>query len=212
MLNKPTTRSQVLRSRSFWSIAIPRFFAEPAWQTFNFLIPLYLVSVWQFDLKSIALWAWMPFLAADFGSLVAGLLPAALMRRGVGLINSRKITMTVGALLMVGLAFIALAGSPQIAILLFCVGGFAHQMLNGALLTLCADVFETNTVATASGMAGTMAWTGGMLFTLIIGQSADSFGYNPLFVALGVLDILGALVLWALLGSVKAKVPAGKSE
>lgn len=202
---KPATRSAVLRSRGFWSIAIPRFLAEPAWQTFNFFIPLYLVTVWQFDLKSIALWAWLPFLAADFGSLAAGMLPNALMRRGVGLIASRKITMTVGALMMVGPACIALAGSPEVAIALFCIGGFAHQMLNGALLTLCADIFDTKTVATASGMAGTMAWTGGMLFTLIIGQSADSFGYNPLFVALGVLDVLGAVVLWSLLRSPRSQ-------
>jgi ACS family hexuronate transporter-like MFS transporter len=72
---KPARRKEVLKSRSFWAIAIPRFLAEPAWQTFNFFIPLYLVAVWKLDLKSIALWAWLPFLAADFGSLAAGLLP-----------------------------------------------------------------------------------------------------------------------------------------
>jgi ACS family hexuronate transporter-like MFS transporter len=107
--------------------------------------------------------------------------------------------MTLGALCMVGPACIGLAGSPGLAIALFCVGGFAHQMLNGALLTLCTDVFDSRTVGTASGMAGTIAWIGGMLFTLAIGQSADLYGYNPLFVALGALDVVGALVLWGLL-------------
>jgi ACS family hexuronate transporter-like MFS transporter len=91
---KPSTRKDVLRSRSFWAIAVPRFLAEPAWQTFNFFIPLYLVAVWNLDLKSIALWAWLPFLAADFGSLAAGLVPGWLMKRGASLIASRKITMT----------------------------------------------------------------------------------------------------------------------
>ncbi len=196
---KPATRMEVLRSRSFWAIAIPRFLAEPAWQTFNFFIPLYLVAAWKLDLKSIALWAWLPFLAADFGSLAAGLLPTWLVKRGTSLLNSRKITMTVGALCMIGPACIGLAGSPGLAIALFCVGGFAHQMLNGALLTLCTDVFDTKTVATASGMAGTIAWVGGTLFTFIIGKSADVYGYNPLFVALAALDLVGAVVLWALL-------------
>ena len=85
------------------------------------------------------------------------------------------------------------------AIALFCVGGFSHQLLNGALITLCADVFDSRAVGTASGMAGTSAWVGGMLFTLLIGQSADVFGYNPLFVALAGLDLLAAVVLWSLL-------------
>jgi ACS family hexuronate transporter-like MFS transporter len=72
-------------------------------------------------------------------------------------------------------------------------------MLNGALITLCADLFDKRTVGTVSGMAGSIAWIGGMLFTLLIGKSADVIGYNPLFVALSAMDIVGAVVLWALL-------------
>ncbi|WP_442678805.1 MFS transporter [Sphingomonas sp. ASY06-1R] len=203
---KPTTRRELLRSRSFWGIAIPRFLAEPAWQTFNFFIPLYLASVWQLDLKSIALWAWLPFLAADFGSLAAGVLPTWLMRRGMPLVASRKVTMSIGALCMIGPACIGLAGSPGIAILLFCVGGFAHQMLSGALITLCADMFDSRAVGTASGMAGTSAWVGGMLFTLLIGQSADAWGYDPLFLALAGLDLIAAAVLWSLLREARRNV------
>jgi len=196
---KPATRSEVLRSRAFWAIAVPRFLAEPAWQTFNFFIPLYLVAVWNLDLKQIALWAWLPFLAADFGSLAAGLLPAWLMQRGASLLASRQITMTIGALFMLGPAAIGLATSPGMAIALFCVGGFAHQLLSGALITLGTDLFDSRTVGTASGMAGTSAWVGGMLFTLLIGQSVDQFGYSPLFLAMAALDLVGALALWRLL-------------
>lgn len=205
---KPATRKEVLKSRGFWAIAIPRFFAEPAWQTFNFFIPLYLVAVWKLDLKSIALWAWMPFLAADFGSLAAGLLPPWLMKRGASLLTSRKVTMTIGALCMVGPACIGLATSPGMAIALFCIGGFAHQMLNGALVTLGSDLFDSRTVGTATGMAGSAAWIGGMLFTFAIGKSADVFGYNPLFVALAALDLVGAAVLWSLLRKSKTESPA----
>jgi ACS family hexuronate transporter-like MFS transporter len=196
---KPATRSEVLKSRGFWAIAIPRFLAEPAWQTFNFFIPLYLVAVWNVDLAGIAMMAWLPFVAADLGSLAAGVLPPLLMKRGASLLASRKITMTIGALCMGGLAFIGLAGSPEVAIALFCLGGFAHQMLNGALLTLCSDVFDARAVGTASGMAGTVAWIGGLGFTFLIGQSADAYGYNPLFIALAALDLVGAVVLWSLL-------------
>ncbi|MFD1613210.1 MFS transporter [Sphingomonas tabacisoli] len=204
---RPATRRAVLRSRSFWAIAIPRFLAEPAWQTFNFFIPLYLVAAWNLDLKQVALWAWLPFLAADLGSLAAGLLPPVLMRRGASVLASRKITMTFGAICMIGPACIGLAGSPAMAIALFCLGGFAHQMLNGALITLCSDVFDKRTVATASGMAGTIAWIGGMLFTFAIGKSADAYGYDPLFVALAALDLAGAAVLWLLLRDRLSRTP-----
>ena len=38
----------------------------------TFWMPLYLTTVRDFDLKQIALFAWLPFLAADLGCLFGG--------------------------------------------------------------------------------------------------------------------------------------------
>lgn len=197
---RPARWQEVVRTRGFWSIALPRFLAEPAWQTFNFFIPLYLVAVWDFELKDLALWAWLPFLAADAGSLIGGLTAPALIRWfGVDLLSSRKLTVTIGAVLMIGPACMGLATSPGMAIALFCIGGFAHQMLSGALLTLSADLFDRRAVGTATGMAGSIGWIGGALFTLIVGALAETVGYSPLFVMLALLDLVGATIVWTLL-------------
>ena len=56
-----------------------------------------------------------------------------------------------------------------------------------------------NVVATATGMAGSAAWIGGLSFLLIIGSLADVVGYEPLFVCLASFDLVGAIVLWTLL-------------
>ena len=70
---------EIVKRRGFWAIAIARFLAEPAWQTFSFWVPLYLATERHMDLKGIALFAWLPFLAADLGgSLVVTHCPAAL--------------------------------------------------------------------------------------------------------------------------------------
>ncbi|MEG8220009.1 MFS transporter [Sphingomonas sp. HH69] len=200
-------RALIVR-RDFWSIAIPRFLAEPAWQTFSFFIPLYLVEARGMDLKGIAAFAWLPFLAADAGSIIGGYYAPWLMRRfNVSLLTSRKIVMTTGALCMIGPGCIGLAGSPGMAIALFCVGGFAHQMLSGALLTLSADLFDRRVVATATGMAGSAAWIGGLSFSLIIGALADTIGYDPLFVCLALFDIAGAAILWTLLRKKPSAIP-----
>jgi len=194
------TWREILRTRQFWSIAIPRFLAEPAWQTFNFFIPLYLVEAKGMDLKSVAAFAWLPFLASDAGSLFGGYYAPWLMRRfGASLLTSRKIVVTTGAMLMIGPAAIGLTVSPAMAILLFCIGGFAHQMLSGALITLSADLFEQRIVGKVTGMGGSAAWIGGLSFSLIIGALADTIGYNPLFVCLALFDFIGAAILWTLL-------------
>lgn len=190
----------VIASRRFWAIALPRFFAEPAWQTFSFWIPLYLATERKMDLAQIAVFAWMPFLAADLGGIAGGYLSPFLMRRfRLPLIWSRVAGVALGALMMIGPAAIGLVASPYQAIALFCLGGFAHQMISGLVNTLAADVFDPEEVGTASGFAGMAAWIGGLGFSLVVGALADRVGYGPLFACLGVFDIVGATLLAVLI-------------
>lgn len=191
---------QILRNRQFWGIALPRFLAEPAWGTFNAWIPLFMFKVYGFNLKEIAMFAWMPMLFADLGCIVGGYLPPLFQRWfGVNLIVSRKMVVTLGAVLMIGPGMIGLFTSPFVAIALLCVGGFAHQALSGALITLSSDVFGRNEVATANGMTGMAAWLASTMFALVVGALADTIGFSPLFAVLAVFDVLGAVVIWTVL-------------
>jgi ACS family hexuronate transporter-like MFS transporter len=211
---RPSFR-EVVKTRRFWGIAIPRFLAEPAWQTFNFWIPLYMATVHHMNLKSIAAFAWLPFLAGDLGCVLGGYLSPFFMRRfGSSIVRSRKMVVVTGCVLMVGPACIGLVSSPYTAIALFCVGAFAHQTLLGALYALASDVFNRNEVATATGLTGMCGWLGGMIFSLIVGALASIIGYSPLFVCLSAFDLIGAVVVWNLLrdtDNMRDKdAPAGK--
>jgi len=187
---------EIIRSRRYWALAIPRFLSEPAWQTFNFWIPLYLATERHWDLKQIALFAWTPFLAADLGGVFGGYLSPLLVRwLRLELVASRIAVAGVGAVLMIGPGLIALAGNAYLAMALFCVGGFAHQMISVTINTLSADLFPSRTLGAANGWVGTAGWTGGLLFSLLIGQVVHATGYGPLFACLGVFDLLGLAVL-----------------
>jgi MFS transporter, ACS family, hexuronate transporter len=87
---------KILGQRNFWGIALPRLLADPTWGTLTFWTPLYLSTVRHFDLKQIALFAWMPFLAADLGCMFGGMVVVFLQRRGVNLINARRCAFTLG--------------------------------------------------------------------------------------------------------------------
>ena len=100
---------------------------------------------------------------------------------------------------MIGPACIGLATSPYVAIALFCIGGFAHQTLSGALYTLASDVFGKNDVATATGLTGMAGYAGATLFSLAVGVVVALVGYDPLFVALACFDLVGAVVVWFVL-------------
>jgi MFS transporter, ACS family, hexuronate transporter len=192
---------ELLATRRFWAIAVPRFFAEPAWQTFSFWIPLYLATERHMDLKQIALFAWLPFLAADFGGVFGGYIAPLLMKTfGVTLVWSRIWGVVLGALMMIGPASIGIVSSPYTAIALFCLGGFAHQTISVLVNTLSADLFDSREVGAVSGFAGMAAWTGGLAFSLLVGALADNLGYGPLFGLLGVFDLVGAAALIVLIG------------
>jgi MFS transporter, ACS family, hexuronate transporter len=188
----------IIEQRNFWGIALPRFLADPSWGTLTFWVPIYLFKVRHFDLKQIALFAWMPFLAADLGCLFGGTVVFWLQKRGVGLINARRCAFTLGACLMTGMAFVGMVENPYTAIALLCLGGFAHQTLSVTVITMASDLFKRNEVATVAGMAGTFGNAGLLIFSLLIGSLVASVGYAPFFVGLGILDLVGAAVLWTL--------------
>lgn len=198
---------EIVTSPRFWSIAIPRFLAEPAWQTFSFWIPLYLASERGMDLKQIAIFAWLPFLAADLGGVLGGYLSPFFMNRfKVGLIPSRVLAISLASVLMIAPGCIGLTGDPYVAIGLFCIGGFAHQIISVLINTLSADVFSPEEVGTANGFVGQAGWLGGLLFSLAIGQLADRIGYAPLFACLSIFDLIGAVVLIAMIGHLRPAV------
>jgi len=119
--------------------------------------------------------------------------------RSRGLVtNFGKIADPIADKAMTGMAFVGFVSSPYAAIALLCLGGFAHQTLSVTVITMSSDLFKRNEVATVAGMAGTCGNGGVLVFSLIIGALVAAIGYTPFFVCLGVLDLIGALILWTL--------------
>lgn len=205
--NRPSAL-KILKQRNFWGIALPRFLADPTWGTLTFWLPLYLNTVRHFDLKQIALFAWIPFLAADLGCLFGPAVTATLQKYGrLSLINARRSTFTLGAFMMIGVAFAGFVQSPYTAIAFISLAGFAHQTLSVTVITMSSDLFKRSEVATVAGMAGTFGNAGLLTFSLLMGALVTTIGYTPFFVCLGVLDLVGAVVLWTVVRERRVETP-----
>lgn len=186
----------VARNKRFYGIAIPAFMAEPAWAVLSFWVPLYLSKELGMDLKQIAMFAWLPFLAADLGSVASGYLTRLYTRIfGCTRINSVVASSVTGAFLMISLAIVAFTKSPYITIILISIGGFGHQIISCMLSALVVESFDKGQMATVNGMRGSAAWIASFLFSLMIGVTADKIGFNPLFIAMGFFDLIGAFFL-----------------
>jgi len=195
---KPSILS-ILGRRNFWGIALPRFLTDPTWGMLSFWVPLYLTTVRGFDLKHIALYAWLPFLAADLGCIFGPSVVLFLQRRGLDLIDARRGAFTLGAVMMIGVAFTGVVKDPLMAVALISLAGFAHQTLSVTMITMATDLFPRNEVGTVAGMAGTCANLGILIFTYELGQRVDQIGYTPVFILLAALDIVAAIVAWTII-------------
>lgn len=201
-----TSIIHILKQRNFWGIGIARFLADPAWGTINFWVPIFFVETLNFSLKEIAMFVWLPFLLTDLGCLASGFVAKFFNDRGVTLINSRRITFTIGAILMTTIGLVSIVKNPYLAVFLISIGGFSHQLLSTVAATLGADLFKKNEVATAVGLAGSCAWIGQLIFNLFIGAFVGVIGFGPFFVALAVFDLFGAAALWILIKEKKEPV------
>ena len=105
---------------------------------------------------------------------------------------------------MLGVGFVGFVQSPYAAIGLLSLAGFAHQTLSVTVITMSSDLFKKNEVATIAGMAGTFGNAGLLIFSLLIGALVIKIGYTLFFICLGLLDVVGAVVLWTV---VKVEVP-----
>jgi ACS family hexuronate transporter-like MFS transporter len=187
------------QQRNFWGIALPRLLADPTWGTLTFWLPLYLQSVRHFDLKQIAMFAWMPLFGADLGCLFGPTVVVALQKYlKLNLINARRCAFSLGAVMMIGIGFTGVVKNAYAAIALMSLAGFAHQTLSVTVITMSTDLFKQNEVATVTGMAGAFGNAGLLTFSLMIGALVQQIGYTPFFICLGVLDVIGALLLWTL--------------
>ena len=77
------------RNRNVWGIVLGRALTDPIWWFYVFWLPQYLSDARGFSLQRIALFAWMPFIAADIGNFTGGWISGYCIRRGLSVVRAR---------------------------------------------------------------------------------------------------------------------------
>lgn len=193
----------LLRYRQTWAIVISRFLVDPVWWLYITWLPLYLSQVHGFDLKQIGLFAWVPYVAADAGSLFGGWLSGFLIGRGWSVNKARKAVIIFAAALMPAGILAAFTPDAMPALGLIGVVLFGFQVWINNVQTLPSDFFASNAVGSVAGLGGTGAGIGSMIFIFTTGWVVDHFSYTPILVTAGVLAPVGTLILCLLAGRIE---------
>jgi len=198
----PLPWRNLLGYRQVWAILIARLFVDPVWWLYITWLPLFLYKVHGFDLKKIGLFAWVPYVAADAGSLLGGWTSGYLIRRGWSVDRARRTTIIIAAALMPAGIFAARTPDPLRALALIAVVLFGFQFWINNVQTLPSDLFPERAVASVAGLGGVGAGIGSMIFVLTTGWVADRFSYTPILTAAGLLAPLGTILLLGLIGQI----------
>ena len=199
----------LLKHRQVWSIVLSRFLTDPVWWLYITWLPLYLYTARGFSLKQIGLFAWVPYVAADVGSLTGGWMSGFLIGRGWSVDRARKAVIVGGMILMSTGALAATAKSPAAALAFIAMVLFGFQSWIGNVQTMPSDFFAEDVVGSVAGLGGLGAGIGAIMFTLTTGFVVDQFhSYTPILVAAAVLPAVATALLFVLGGRIKRLSPA----
>ncbi len=198
------TWRRLLKYRQVWAIVISRFLTDPVWWLYITWLPLYLSVVRGFSLKQIGMFAWLPYVAADAGSLLGGWASGFLMARGISTNAARKSVMVAGAILMLAGIPAAFSSSAMGALAFISVVTFGFQSWINNVQTTPSDFFPEHAVASVAGLGGVGAGIGAILFTLTTGLVVDKLhSYTPILIAAGLLPVLGTIVFFLVGGPIR---------
>lgn len=189
----------VLRRRQVWALVLARLASDPVWYFYLFWLPDYFQRIRHLSLAEIGLYGWIPFLFADLGNIVGGIISDSLVRRGWSAPRSRFAVLVGVAVLAPFGACIGFIHSTTAAIAITCMITFLTQAWSTNMATLSADLTDRSETGTVLGMMGTAGSLGGLVFAQVLGFSIAALGYSSAFVIAAVLHPLAITVLFFLL-------------
>ena len=194
---KPPHWSELLRLRQAWGAIAAKGLTDPVWFMIADWFAIYLVSR-GYSLEETAAGYWVPFLASGLGNFSGGGLSGWLIRHGWSVGRARRTVIAGGSLGVFALIPAAFATSYVFLLACFAVATFSYAAMSTMANSLPADLFQSRTVATVAGMAGTAAGTGTILATFTTGVVADRFSFAPILVVASFVPFAAALLVLVL--------------
>lgn len=173
----------LLGEKKNYAVILGRFFLDPIWWMFVTWLPIYLIEVFNLDIKQIAMSAWVPYVGAAIGSIAGGWFSGLLINRGKSVNFARKTAIIAGSCVIVpSMILAAMAQSAMVAVVLmaFILGGFQFVMTN--IQTLVSDFQTGKAVGSLAGLGGAAAVLGTLVATWLIPILTQSGNWTSFFV------------------------------
>ncbi len=201
--------SDLLKLPQTWGIVIAKGFTDPVFFFIAEWFPIYLVAK-GIELKNGLIAVWIPFIAADLGSFVGGGVSGYLIRRGWSLGAARKALIVFGGGGMTMLIPTIFTTNLYLIALLFAVATFTYASFTTMANVLPSDLYNSQSVASVSGLSGTGAGIGTIVAFKLIGyfsdarQAAGTHAFDPIVIIAGLVPFIGMILVLLLVRNTQA--------
>lgn len=192
----------LLKMQQIRGVVFTRFFMDPIWWFYTFWLPTYFMQDRHLDLKKMAVFTALSFIASDLGNIFGGWATTMLMKRGLTVNAARKTVMTPCAVLMT-LGLIVPFAPQNLAVGIIAVVMFCYQSWSVNMLSIPADVVPRSVLGSAAGLSHMGAGFGGIVVTMIAGYLSTKTGsFKSTIVLMGLMPIVGITFLYLVIGRI----------
>src|ERR1700680_1104389 len=199
----------LLKLPQTWGTIIAKAFTDPVFFFITEWFPIYLVAK-GIELKSGLIAVWIPFIAADLGSFLAAGISGYLIKRGWSLGAARKALIIFGGTGMTMLIPTIFTTNLYWIAVLFAVATFTYAGFTTMANVLPSDLYNSQSVASVSGLSGTGAGIGTIVAFKLIGhfsdarQAAGTHSFDPIVIIAGLVPFVGMILVLLLVRNTPA--------
>jgi ACS family hexuronate transporter-like MFS transporter len=199
----------LLRLPQTWGTIIAKTFTDPVFFFVTDWFPIYLVAK-GIELKSGLIAIWIPFIAADCGNFFGGGVSGYLINRGWSLGAARKAVIIFGGIGVTMLIPTIFTANLYLLAFLFGLATFSYSAFSTMANVLPSDLYNSDSVASVSGMSGTGAGLGTIVAFKLIGYFSDSrqaiagHSFDPIVIVAGLVPFVGMILVLLLVRNTQA--------
>jgi MFS transporter, ACS family, hexuronate transporter len=176
-----------------WALITGKGLIDPIFWFFLFWLPSYFSSAYSLDLKKPSPELIIIYTATTIGSILGGYFSSLLIMKGWKVMKARKTALFIFAVLELSIILAKYTTAAWMAVGIISLAVAVHQAWSTNVFTMASDMFPTEAVSSAVGIAGMAGAVGGILFPILVGFLLDTYkaagnltgGYNLLFTICG---------------------------
>jgi ACS family hexuronate transporter-like MFS transporter len=193
------TWTQALTEPRVWAQALVTMLTFPVWFFYLNWFPKYLTDERGLSTLEMGTRAWVVYLFAGIGCMLAGVVIATLLRR------TRLSALSARIWVMAAVAVLAPVGAinyftPPIAVSLASAAWVAlfHMIWQITVTSLPLELFTARSLGKVLGIVGIVSGIGGIISTWLIGNLVSVVSFRPMFIVMASVYLIAMAVMLAL--------------